>query len=76
MTKIQTLMQRLIDEDFSDQSLDELFIYLRAHDEVGDRLRELLKVASKSLLEGNLDESAKGHRLGVIEVCEAVLLAF
>lgn len=39
-------------------------------------LQNLHKVASDSLIHDQLDESSKGHRLGTIEVCEAMLKMF
>ena len=39
-------------------------------------LQKLQEVAFDSLIHDELDETAKGHRQGTIEVCEAVLKMF
>jgi len=39
-------------------------------------LKNLYRVASDSLIHDQLDDSAKGHRIGTIEVCEAILKIF
>jgi hypothetical protein len=50
--------------------------YLEALCGMEKALRNLHAVATDSLINGDLDETAKGHRLGTIEVCEAVLKIF
>ena len=54
----------------------QLAIYLAGLQQLEKELINLHQVASKSLVEGNLDETERGHRLGVIEVCEAVMKIF
>ena len=50
--------------------------YLEGLENVRKALENLLKTASNSMINDALDETAKGHRLGTVEVCEAILKIF
>jgi len=50
--------------------------YLESIAKLEGALRKLHRVASESLIHDQLDESAKGHRIGTIDVTEALLKIF
>jgi hypothetical protein len=71
---MNTLIDRLMSGDQT--AAKEAAVYLHSLQGLGNAIRKLHQVASDSLINDPLDEGMKGHRLGTIEVCEALLRVF